>query len=416
VRRVRALLALALSLLAVPAAGAPPAGAAVYWGSGGFVGAANLDGSNFVDGIPYGLANVPELGNVCGVAVAGGNLYWADPSRGTIGRTGLGFNPTGRVDFIKERVTIDEAFVSGLARPCGVAVDGSHVYWADTAGMAIGRADLDGGGVERNFIAGVSSPCGVGVGDGHVYWGNFVGGAVGRALPGGGEVEESFVEGATGPCGVAVDGAHVYWSNWDGTSIGRANLDGSASDNQFIGGLHNPCGVAVDDSHVYWTNWSARDPVGRADLDGGNVVPSLLTTDFYLASCGVALDARIFAPPPLPLSAPIFLGKMRRGLGKGVAYVNVKVPKTGGTVDVVSPALAWKFVGAPVADGGYWVWHLKIGPGKTGRAANKLRKRLARNGSATVTLEVTHTEPNHTPYTATRPLILVRHRPNQTRS
>lgn len=410
-RSVRASLGLLLAVLTVfAAAWAPGAGAAVYWGSGGFVGAANLDGSVFVDGVPYGLANVPELGNICGVAVGDGNLYWADPQRGTIGRTELGSNPTGQVDFVTETVSIDEAFVSGLARPCGVSVDGSHVYWADIGGMTIGRANLDGGGVDRNFISGVSSPCGVAVGDGHLYWGNFQGGTVGRAPLGGGGVEESFVEGATGPCGVAVDGSHVYWSNWDGTSIGRANLDGSGVDNEFIGGLHNPCGVAVDGSHLYWTNWSARDPVGRANLDGSDVNPSLITTDFYLASCGVALDLRTFVPPPPPLSAPIFLGKVRRGLGRGVAYVNVKVPKTGGVLDVVSKGLDWRYAGAPVADKGYWLWQLKVGPAKTGLASAKIRRHLARTGRAVVSLEVTYTEAEKAPYRATRPLTLVRHR------
>src|SRR5690242_16699543 len=218
-RSARASAGLMLLLLAALVAWAPRADAAVYWGSGGFLGAANLDGSNFADGVPYGAANVPEIGNICGVAVAGGNLYRADSSRGTIGRTGLGTNPTGLVDIVRETVPIDEAFVSGIARPCGVAVDGSHVYWADMAGMAVGRANLDGSGVDRTFISGLSSPCGVAVDAGHLYWGDFAGGRIGRALLGGGDVEEGFVEGATGPCGVAVDGAHVYWSNWDGTSI-----------------------------------------------------------------------------------------------------------------------------------------------------------------------------------------------------
>lgn len=410
-RSVRAGLGLVWVLAALLAASwTPRAEAAVYWGSGGFVAAANLDGSVFVDGVPYGLANVPELGDVCGLAVSGGDLYWADSSRGTIGRMGLGSNPTGQVDFVDETVFIDEALVSGLTRPCGVAVDGSHVYWADLAGMAIGRANLDGSEVDRNFISGVSSPCGVGLGDGHLYWGNLVGGTVGRALLGGGSVEENFVEGATGPCGIAVDSSHVYWSNWDGTSIGRANLDGSAADNQFIGGLNNPCGVAVDGSHVYWTNWNARDPVGRANLDGSGVVRSLVTTEFYLASCGVALDARVFVPPPLPPSANIFLGKVKRGLGRGVAYVTVKVPKTGGVLDVVSKGLDWKYAGAPVADRGYWLWQVKVGPGKTGRAARNIRRRLARTGRAVVTLEVTYTEAGKSPYKATRSLTLIRHR------
>ena len=57
------LAALLATVLAAAASGTPRAEAAVYWGSGGFVGAANLDGSNFVDGVPYGLSNVPEIGD-----------------------------------------------------------------------------------------------------------------------------------------------------------------------------------------------------------------------------------------------------------------------------------------------------------------------------------------------------------------
>src|SRR5262245_25632711 len=99
---------LAALLAATAPGGTPRAEAAVYWGNSGFLGAANEDGTNFVDGVPYGAANVPEIGNICGVAVAGGNLYWADRQRGSIGRTGLGTNPTGYVDLFKESVSIDE--------------------------------------------------------------------------------------------------------------------------------------------------------------------------------------------------------------------------------------------------------------------------------------------------------------------
>ena len=177
---------------------------------------------------------------------------------------GLGSNPTGRVDFPFESVAIDEALVSGLVSPCGVAVDGGHLYWASPGGMTIGRANLDGSAPDRTFISGVSSPCGVAVDGSHIYWGSFQGDSIGRANLDGDEVDEALVEGAAGPCGVAVDGAHVYWANWDGSTIGRANLDGSGPEHAFIAGLDSPCGVAVDGSHIFWTNWNARDPVGRA--------------------------------------------------------------------------------------------------------------------------------------------------------
>ena len=70
-------------------------------------------------------------------------------------------------------------------------------------GVRIGRANLDGTGVDQNFILV--------------------------------RTNEFFDY----PCGVAVDGEHVYWA-WlnsvlEGVgSIGRANLDGTAVDQDFI--------------------------------------------------------------------------------------------------------------------------------------------------------------------------------------
>jgi hypothetical protein len=404
---------LALSLAAVLAgaalSAAPGAEAAVYWGSGGFIGAANLDGSVFVDGVPYRASNVPEIGNVCGLTVSNGNLYWADSSRGTIGRMQLPASPTGYADFVSETVSIDEAFVSGLVSPCGVAVDGAHVYWTSMDGRTIGRANLDGSNPERTFISGVSSPCGVAVDGAHIYWGSFQGNSIGRASLDGNAVDETFVEGAEGhPCGIAVDGGHLYWSNWDGSTIGRAGIDGGPAENDFITGLENPCGVAVDGSHVYWTNWDARDPVGRANLDGSAVDKSLVSTEFYLASCGVALDSKVFQPPPPPQSYPFFLGKAKRDEKRGIAYVNVKVPSAGnGSLNVVSHGLRWELLGPPATEGGYLVYQLKVWPGR-GKAAKKIRTALARKGRASVVLSVAYQEPGKRAYLASRPLTLIR--------
>jgi virginiamycin B lyase len=380
---VRALLAV---LLAGAALGnAPRAEAGVYWGSSGFVGAANLDGSTFVDGVPYRAANVPEIGNICGLTVSNGYLYWADSQRGTIGRMGLPKSQLGYADTISERVPIDEAFVSGLVNPCGVAVDGAHIYWTSSESRTIGRANLDGSNPERTFISGVLSPCGVAVDGGHIYWGSFQGNSIGRSNLNGEGIEETFIEGGNGPCGIG------------------------SPDNDFIAGLKNPCGVAVDGSHVYWTNWNARDPVGRANLDGSGVVKSLVTTEFYLASCGVAVDSKVFQPPPPPPSYPIFLTKLKRDTKRGIAYVSVKVPiaGVGGSVNVVSKGLRWELLGPPATEGGYFVYQLKVWPGR-GKASKKIRTALARKGRASIVLSATYEETGKRPYLATRPLTLIR--------
>src|SRR5215470_9012093 len=113
--------------------------------------------------------------------------------------------------------------ITGAVHPCGVAVDQTHIYWeagvADPAASSddgvIGRANLDGTGVDQHFIASPGRPTG----------------------------------------GLAVDGAHIYWTNFASSSIGRANLDGTGVDEHFITGAPGgPCGVAVDGAHVLFNN------------------------------------------------------------------------------------------------------------------------------------------------------------------
>jgi hypothetical protein len=101
-----------------------------------------------------------------------------------------------------------------------VAVDSDHVYWANlgesTSDGTIGRAGIDGTGLERNFVTGVGTPV-----------------------------------------AMAVDDVHIYWANGETAthrgSVGRANLDGTGVDQDFISdptvGLASA--VAVDSSNDF---------------------------------------------------------------------------------------------------------------------------------------------------------------------
>src|SRR5215208_3084373 len=210
------------------------------------------------------------------VGSAEAHVYWTNNADTTIGRANL--DGTG----------VDQSLVSGGFNPCGVAVDAAHVYWANTGGGAIGRANLDGSGASQAFIAGVAAPCGVAVDGAHVYWGTVAAGTIGRANLDGSEPNEAFIGGATGACGVAVDGAHVYWSNGGAGTIGRADLDGTGVNQGFIAGAPRPCGVALDGAHLYWTNGD-DGTIGRANLDGTGVNQSFIGG--ATMPCGVAVDA-----------------------------------------------------------------------------------------------------------------------------
>ena len=138
-------------VLAVGAAHASGASAYVYWangggGLGGTVGRANLDGT--------GAGSLKSASKPTGVAVDGTHVYWADRGYRTIGRANL--NGTG----------VNQSFITGANRPTGVAVDGTHVYWANGgggSGTTIGRANLNGTGANQSFITGVFDPWGVAV-------------------------------------------------------------------------------------------------------------------------------------------------------------------------------------------------------------------------------------------------------------
>ena len=174
----------------------------------------------------------------------------------------------------------------------------AFIYWS--GGDAIGRANLDGSGVDRGFIAFEFPPDTWRVGDvavtaNHMYWTNHPGGKIGRANLDGTGVNPRFIRDLPGATwGLAVDAEHLYWTSrsWttDDGAIGRANLDGTNVDRSFITGTGGPYGVAVTPSHIYWAHdYRTRDKagIGRADLDGSGVDPSFLTA----RALDVAVDA-----------------------------------------------------------------------------------------------------------------------------
>jgi virginiamycin B lyase len=241
-----------------------------------------------------------------------GHVYWSTIDfsglPGTIGRANL--NGT----------MADQNFIPGATQPFAspeVAVDAAHIYWTDERAGTIARANLDGTGLDQSFITGVSDTGGgtvtvpkdggpgtsnfpalrVAVDAAHVYWTNSATGTIGRANLDGSGVNQNFIgglgSGVNPTGGVAVDAAHVYWAN--AQTIGRANLDGTAMNLNFIT-AGAPDGVAVDAGHVYWANdlgfaaqpgsqsWS----IGRADLDGRAVNLSFITG--ATQPLGVAVD------------------------------------------------------------------------------------------------------------------------------
>jgi hypothetical protein len=220
-------------------------------------------------------------------------VYWASGGQTTIGRAKL--NGTG----------VNNAFVSGLSQVGGVAVDSKYIYWTQGQGATstIGRANLDGTGVNPNFIPHASgvqdfdnlpSHAGIAVNSSSIFWSNTGSGLIGKANIDGSSPVGNLVQSGPDPsCGIAADQSFVYWLDTGlGQSVGRAAVDGSNRQTSFISGATGSCGVAVDPGFLYWGSTSKA--IGRAPVGGGAANNSFIPSAVAAANdvCGVAPNSQ----------------------------------------------------------------------------------------------------------------------------
>jgi hypothetical protein len=206
-----------------------------------------------------------------------GHVYWTARS-GDIGRANL--DGTG----------LNRHFIRGVAvYPSAIAVYGRHIYWVDSNRDTIGRANLNGTGVNRNFLSfpGPSgthspefSPHDIAVGAGYIYWANWST-FIGRAKLNRTHVDGSFIRVRDGSPGyLAMSARHVYWTGMEFEEpnvIGRANLDGTGVRGSFIRSGTSPFHIAVGGGHIYWT--TPTSAIVRANLDGTGVRPQFMTSN-----------------------------------------------------------------------------------------------------------------------------------------
>jgi hypothetical protein len=211
---------------------------------------------------------------------------------------------TGETSFEAHPGTNPGVLESAPSAPRYVAVDSKYVYWTNTGPLGeggfpgvdepvngagtIGRAEIgpsEGEEVEPEFIKGAANPQGIAVNASHIYWANNVnfGGfsSIARASIEGDEVEPEFISTNRKPYGVAVDANHLYFAvndNFDNSYIERTTLEGTEPlefHGFFLseGGIR---GLALHGAFVYWANQGGK-AIGRAplaDLEVGNCVIS----------------------------------------------------------------------------------------------------------------------------------------------
>jgi virginiamycin B lyase len=116
---------------------------------------------------------------------------------------------------------------------------------------SIGRASLNGTGINQRFIAvphGPSGVAGLAVSSRYIYWTDEEGNEIGRASLNGTGVNQRFITGASFPDAIAAGSRYLYWTNQNSRAIGRARLNGTGINQRFVTGkdFRNLHGIAID--------------------------------------------------------------------------------------------------------------------------------------------------------------------------
>jgi hypothetical protein len=158
------------------------------------------------------------------------------------------------------------------ARPIDLAVDDTHVYFANLGSGQIQRVPVGGGPVQP--VAQGQHPYGIALDADSLYWVNTADGTVMKVAKSGGPTTQ-LATGQIGPVAIAVDGGIAYWLNLGGTDpetapdgqgqLVAAGTDGATEPQVLTEGLDRPRRLIVTADAVYWVNAGAGGQVMRYD-------------------------------------------------------------------------------------------------------------------------------------------------------
>ncbi|WP_044238361.1 hypothetical protein [Chondromyces apiculatus] len=156
----------------------------------------------------------------------------------------------GQVVRFAKQSEVLEVLHDGEDLPVGIAVDGTHVYWASQApDGSLRRAPLAGGPAETLYT-GFLAPWKIVVEDGAVYVADQFAGHVFRIPLNGMPAQQ--VAHQMGPLGIALDESHIYSADAEGWAITRAPREGGGAAFA-IADAEDPIDIVVDEENVYWT-------------------------------------------------------------------------------------------------------------------------------------------------------------------
>jgi hypothetical protein len=258
----------------------------VYWTDAvdGQDGNGQIGRAKKVDGSEVDPSFITGAHNPQGIAVNATHIYWANDGSGTGNGLTRGI---ARANIIDGSEVIQPWSVDANGDPfgfnaVGVALDDTYVYFNSFTPGANGgilRIRLsEPKDLEAILVVGESDRFrGIAVNGTHLYWSDSASGAIGRAKLNNpedlAEVEPNFIPAAGRPHGLAINGSHLHWSanqeivpnngndlyRYD---VGTGELTDLVVDNADVDGadVQGVLGASQDGSHVYFA--------ANGDLDG----------------------------------------------------------------------------------------------------------------------------------------------------
>ncbi len=216
------------------------------------------------------------------IAVDSDSVYWIEQYQNNL-------SSLKKVEINSGIVT---ELVSDPARPLGLAIDSSALYYTDNNAGTINKIDKNGG-TPTVLVSGQNKPHHIAVDSTYVYWVNEGDGLINKVAINGGSVTN--ITSVTGDVIkrswashiIAVDSANLYFiDNPTGTTgtINKVGLTGGTVTTLWSSPTIIPDSIAVDSSNVYWSGGSSIYKIAKNGGTASNVQTDLLP-------CFIGLDA-----------------------------------------------------------------------------------------------------------------------------
>jgi hypothetical protein len=250
-------------------------GTYIYWTNGlpgnTTIGRALLAGGGTVDNSFITGASTP-----IGLAVSGNFIYWSNSANRTIGRAQL--NGAGAA------TGVDQSYIATPnSDPYGIDVNGTTIFWSGFLGgstaNAISKADLSVASPTASvLVTGANIPTGITSDSTYIYWSNFGNGTIGRAKLDGSGVNQAYVTSLTNVVGIAVDSTALYFTDTPDPAAGIVPKILKAEFDITKPVITVPANISVTATAVPMAI-TYSTPVSVADPDDTNPAPAV-TCDF----------------------------------------------------------------------------------------------------------------------------------------